>query len=31
MITGDRQLTAKAIAYDLGIAPEGDRVCTVKN
>ncbi|UNU25980.1 cation-translocating P-type ATPase [Microcoleus vaginatus] len=28
MITGDHQLTAKAIAYDLGIANEGDQVLT---
>jgi P-type Ca2+ transporter type 2C len=28
MITGDHQLTAKAIAYDLGIAHEGDEVLT---
>ncbi|MEG4859671.1 cation-transporting P-type ATPase [Microcoleus sp. K1-B6] len=28
MITGDHQLTAKAVAYDLGIATEGDRVLT---
>jgi P-type Ca2+ transporter type 2C len=28
MITGDHQLTAKAIAYDLGIAHEGDKVLT---
>lgn len=28
MITGDHQLTAKAIAYDLGIAAEGDLVLT---
>jgi len=30
MITGDHQLTAKAIAVDLGIAREGDRVLTGK-
>ncbi|HBL10954.1 MAG TPA: magnesium-transporting ATPase [Cyanobacteria bacterium UBA11162] len=28
MITGDHQLTAQAIAYDLGIAKEGDLVLT---
>jgi Ca2+-transporting ATPase len=30
MITGDHQLTAQAIAIDLGIAQEGDRVLTGK-
>jgi Ca2+-transporting ATPase len=30
MITGDHQLTAQAIAYDLGIANEGDEVLTGK-
>jgi Ca2+-transporting ATPase len=30
MITGDHQLTAKAIAVDLGIAHKGDRVLTGK-